>query len=397
MPLSPPDPTNPPGSSPEDAEAAFNTWLDSRFVESGPTPPEHPHSDHPEVIAAHSLQALAAEEDAALALATAARPWKEILVSSQPLAATPEVLSARAPRRPSRFGSTINRLVSIAAVLAVLLAGFATAWVARDRFGSDNDAPLLQIAASPSTTVTCTTRTLSQEEVDRLVADYKKQPKPTLADYALNDKPVSKADAEAAIATYRASRSCPAGEPDTNSLRWETSTSTKDAIAAYNLSTNPGFMADSMAAYRTLLEPASRILTPLSPADYIVDSNDPAIKPYVFFINAYAGSIALLPDHFVTLADGRIGAPAFIAIPGGVSAYKKDLSVLRVSFMIFKQVDGQWLIDDGLGLCPGDCTVAKALIDAQIAKYRRLATVIGSPVASPESMLPATPAASPKP
>jgi hypothetical protein len=359
---------------------AFNAWLDALFT--GPPDAMPPDGDTPEASAAREMRILAARTDA---IALPAHSWKEILMASQQ-PTVPMPLPAPGRREPSRIGGTANRIVSVAAILALLIAGVATAWVSRDRLGlGDDDRPTLQLAASPTSAVTCTTKTLSQEEVDRIVAEYKTQPRSTLADYALSDKPVSEADAQAAIATYRASRSCPDGDPDTNSLRWETSTSTQDAVAANNLSTNPGFLADSMEAYRTLLEPASRLLTPPPPADYIVDSNDPTISPYVFFINTYAGSIAILPDRFVTFADGRIGAPMLIAIPGGASAYQNDLSVLRVSFIIFKQVDGQWLIDDGLGLCPGDCTVAESLIDAQIAKYRRLATVIGSPVASPEA------------
>lgn len=396
MSSSPRDPTNPPGRSPEDAESAFNTWLDATFAAQAAVPEQ---ARSPEAIAARALQALAAEEDASLAHAATAAPWKDVLMSSQPITTTPptttggDVRVTPSPRNRSRFGRMLNSTVSIAAVLAIFIAGFATAWVARDRFGSDHKPPVLQIAASPSTQVTCTTRTLSKEEVDRIVADYKKQPKVTLADFTLSDKPVSEADAEAAIATWHASYSCPDGQLGTNSLLWEFSTSTTDAVAGKNLSADPAWVADHLTNYRALLEPVSRILVPQPPAAYIVDSNDPTIAPYIVNIGPMFGTVAMVPNRFVSLADGRIGAPILFAMSGGASASTKGLSGIRVSFVIFKRIDGQWLMDDGMALCPGDCTVAEAALDVQIAKNRRLATVIGSPVATPET----SPAASPKP
>lgn len=292
-------------------------------------------------------------------------------------------------RAPTPIGGILNRIVAIAAILAIVLAGVATAWVSRDRLGiGDDGTDVAMLAASPTTTVTCTTHTLSQEEVDRIAADYRE---PTLADYAITDKPVPEADALAAIATYHAV--CPNGDPGTDQVLWSYSTQT-DRLAAVNyLSKSPGWFADHLQQYRDMLEPLSRTLSPLPPTSYVVDREDPAIGPYLYNSNS-AGYRAMLPSRFVYLADGRIGVPILNAVTGGISP-GKDYSALGIGFVIFTNVDGQWLIDDAFLLCPGDCGPAELRLDAQIANSRRLATVIGSPTASPVASPVASPISSP--
>ncbi|MGN6030292.1 MAG: hypothetical protein ACTHQE_01375 [Thermomicrobiales bacterium] len=392
------DPGMPDMPDTPDVLDVFDTWLDALFT----SPPSHPSDAtaqvetdadtdaSPEASAARDLRMLAAQTDA---ITLPAPSWKEILMASQhPTTNAPVPSPGNAHRTPTRLGATLNRIVSIAAILAIVVAGIATAWIARDRlgFGDDGHQPTLQLVASPAATVTCTTRTLSQEEADRIVATYRAQPESTSADYTPSDTPVPAADVNAAMAVLVAALSCPNGEPGSNSLLWQRSTYTDGYFAGSYLTTSPAWMAEYLARWKAELEPMSRILTPLTPVDYIVDSNDPAIQRYLIS-SPNLGTFAVLPDRFVAFADGRIGVPMLLAIPGGAPAYDGYIATLMVPFAIFEKVDGQWLSDGATGLCPGDCSQAEARIDAQIANYRRLATVIGSPVASPAASPEATP------
>ncbi|MGB3327860.1 MAG: hypothetical protein WBA46_02835, partial [Thermomicrobiales bacterium] len=357
---------------------AFDAWLDALFAAPPGAEPHPGQPDAPEAAAAREMRTLAARTDA-LALPIAS--WKEILMDSQhaaptAIAATSLLTPTSRPDRrpPARIGPALNRLVSIAAILAIVLAGFATAWVSRDRFGfGGDDRSALEIAASPSATITCTTRTLSQEEVDRIVAAYQE---PTLADYTLTDKTVPMEDALAAIATFRAESTCPDGEPGTDSLRWAHSIETEQVVAMRNLATSPAWTANLLSDYKVMLEPLSRELMPPPTKSYVVDSRDPAIQPYLFYSYS-TGNYAMLPDRFVQFADGRIGAPLLRALPLDSSS-AIDYSPYTFTFYIFRKVDGLWLLDDAPNyLCPENCADAQDQIDLQIAKYQRLATVIG--------------------
>ncbi|MGC4105221.1 MAG: hypothetical protein QM753_02550 [Thermomicrobiales bacterium] len=373
----PPPPTDP---TPD----AFDAWLDALFS-APPSPPDG--IDNAPEAAARELRILAAQTDA-IALPSAS--WKEILMSSQTAttASAPSSSPASARLTPARmrWTTTLNRIVSIAAILAIVLAGVATAWVSRDRlgFGDGDQQPTLQLAASPASTVTCTTRTLSQEEADRIVAAYRAQPQSTSANYTLSDKPVSEADTNAATTVLVASLSCPDGDPDTNRLLWHYSTYTDDYFAGVYLTSSPAWMADQLTREKSELEPMSRLLAPLTPADYIVDSNDPAIQRHLIS-SPNLGTYAVMPDQFVAFADGRIGVPLLLAIPGGASAYSGYITTLMVPFVFFERVDGHWLLDTTTGVCPKDCSQAEARMDVYIDYYRKISTVIGSPVASPEA------------
>lgn len=387
-----PDPDTPPTPDAPDAPDTFDAWLDALFA-APPAPAPSDPTASPQEAAARELRVLAAQTDA---IALPAVSWKEILVTSQPAATAPTTAPASTPsaptplrRPPSRLVPALNRVVSIAAILAILVAGVATAWVSRDRLGfGDDNQPTLQLAASPASTVTCTTRTLTHDEADRIAADYRE---PTLGDYTVTDSPVPEGDALAAIATYRAI--CPDGDPGTDQTLWSYSTQTDRLVAINYLSSSPGWFADHLQHYRDMLEPLSRMLTPLPPTSYIVDRDDPAIGPFMYNSNS-AGYRAILPSRFIQLADGRIGVPIVNADTGGASP-NTDYSALSIGFIIFANVDGRWLIDEGFLLCPGNCAPAETRLDAQIANSRRIASVIGSPVASPAASPASSPISSP--
>jgi len=389
-------------------EDQFDAWLDA-FVAGPSTPAPNASastSSDPALDAAKStarqVHELAETVDRAETRVTAAiRPspptWEEILMASTPTplpVAVPVALPTPIPStaghrsrpRSSRMDA-VNRLISIAAILALLIAGASTAWLNRDRFGFNNNQPLLQLAASPTVDVTCTTHTLSKAEVDRIVAKYQ-DTRITEASLTPTNNPVPEADALAAIATYRALQSCPFGDPSVDSMRWLRSAETEGNLAMHNLAQSPAWTADRLAAYKPMLEPLSRMLVPPPSSAYVVDSDDPSIEPYLIDIVG-SGSFAMLPATFVQFPDGRIGAPLLRATSGGASQ-GKDLSRLTVTFIIFRMIDGRWLVDSALNwLCPEDCSAAQGQLDEQIASYRSLATAAASPEATPE--------ASPKP
>lgn len=385
-----------PGSPTEDQFANqdhFDDWLDA-FV-AGPSTPAPTASEPaaPDLTAAqaaarsaarqvHELAQVAATAHASTSSSVSTQ-WEAILMSHTSTAATTvstQVSSAplpigTKPRTRTRRMETINRIISIAAVLAIFIAGFATAWVARDRFGSEPS--MLQLAASPTSTTTCTTRTLSQEDVDRIVTKYKPLIQYNLDALTPTNKPVPEADVIAAIATYRAAQSCPFGDPGAD-MRWLRSTETEGVLAIRNLAQSPAWNVEQFTTYKTIVEPLSRMLVPPPSSAYIVDSNDPAIKPYLVNVIG-TGTFALLPSTFVQFPDGSIGAPFIRATPGG-AASGKDYSQLNVSFVAFAYVDGRWLITGGLDwLCPEDCTASQYHLDGLISSYRSLETEAATP------------------
>ena len=369
-----------------DAPDAFDTWLDALFTSPPSYPPDattQVETDaSPEASAARDLRILAAQTDA---ITLPAHSWKEILMASQhPTPNAPMPIPGNAHRTPTRLGATLNRIVSIAAILAIVFAGIATAWVSRDRLGFGDDEPLLQLAASPTTVVTCTTRTLSQEEVDRIVAKYQPQLQFSRDSLTPTNNPVAEADAFAAIETFRADQSCPAGDPSANDMRWLHSTESESSLAIRNLPP-----VERLTEYKPMLEALSRMLVPPPSSSYVVDSADPAVIPYVINVVG-SGTFALLPTQFVQFPDGSIGAPLVRAIAGGASS-GKDYSKLTVQFVIFSHVNGRWLIGGYLPwLCPEDCSAAQGLLDQQIAQYQLPATAESSPVASPAASPEAT-------
>lgn len=381
------DPAMPPGAN---RESAFNTWLDALF--SGP-PGTMPPDDSPEASAAREMRTLAARTDASFASSSS---WKEILMASQPPTASLAPVPIRVTRPHSRIVGTMNRIVSIAAILAIVLAGVATAWVSRDRLGfGDDNPPAYSLVASPTSEVTCTTHTLSQEAVNRIAAEHRA---PTLADYTLSDAPVPAADALAAYETYRTLLSCPSTTTDDDGqIAISTLVTDRYAIGSGSPSTNAS-LAEFYRTARSLVEPVSRLLVPPPASSYVFDIDDPAIAAYMVELPSSSGSgaaIALLPSSFVQFTDGRIGAPLLSARPGGLRA-DGNYSQYRVGFFIFAKVDGTWLLDDTITLCPEDCTSLERFYDLKINQCEALATAEATIAAGGRSSE-VSPEASPEP
>ncbi|HWK79709.1 MAG TPA: hypothetical protein VNP95_03035, partial [Thermomicrobiales bacterium] len=89
------------------------------------------------------------------------------------------------------------------------------------------------------------------------------------------------------------------------------------------------------------------------PTRYVVDSTDPAVAPWLIPHALGKSDGALLPQDFVTFADGRIGAPVKLARPGGAGTATKDsyMSPQTVTYVFFREESGVWLVDDQLSLC----------------------------------------------
>lgn len=152
-------PDNHPPDNPTQFDAnQFDAWLDA-FV-AGPSTPAavEPEPASPDLAAAqsaarqvHELADVAATAHASPPPSTAS--WEEILMSTvatTPTTVPPSPVPIGAHHRTrTRRMETVNRILSIAAVLAILIAGASTAWLNRSHlgFGGGGDEPHSYLAA----------------------------------------------------------------------------------------------------------------------------------------------------------------------------------------------------------------------------------------------------------
>jgi hypothetical protein len=78
----------------------------------------------------------------------------------------------------------------------------------------------------------------------------------------------------------------------------------------------------------------------------------------------------LLPEDIVQLADGRIGGPLRILIESddpenAITDLTGGMDVAMPAFVIFEQVDDQWLYDEFFLICFGDCDSARPLLTGE--------------------------------
>ncbi|MGC4105223.1 MAG: hypothetical protein QM753_02560 [Thermomicrobiales bacterium] len=135
----------------------------------------------------------------------------------------------------------------------------------------------------------------------------------------------------------------------------------------------------------TVTEALSSTLVEQNPTRYIVDSNDPAMAPWL----GTAGNgrqYVILPQDMVRFADGRIGAPIKLARPGGAGTTTKDsyMSPQTVTYVFFRQEGGIWLIDEQLSLCTWKCDEYFAARQRDI-DADRAPNGLSTPVARPEA------------
>jgi hypothetical protein len=90
----------------------------------------------------------------------------------------------------------------------------------------------------------------------------------------------------------------------------------------------------------------------------------------------------------VQLADGRVGGPISTYMstnhPDGVAGVLAQSELFYATqFMIFAEQDGEWVLDEILNVCIGECDAYWASYD--IAPER---TPAATPIATPDAWLP---------
>lgn len=369
---------------------ALDAWLDnsSASVRAGDAP--SPADDHHSV--GQNGQTAAAGEDATFPLTAAARHiharletaqrmgvpdvpedviWEKIMSSHLALDHAPATRPAStgkrrqattvttASPRPVRKIAGSHPAISIvlfAALLFAIVAGF------RGMNGSappaspaTDDTLAIAANASPATRTSdrCAVRTLTEGEGKQLMAERLAAAAPQ---YLPTKGPAPETQSKAAITTFGDLLVC--GQISDAGADFKTYSSQTDRFWAesyllYTPDTRKVLLEQRLQASREL----SPVLVVQDPSRYIVDSNDPVIRPYLLEDPANGQQVVLLPQDFVVLADGRIGAPLKVARPGGANPGSMDnyLSPHSVSFMFFTDDSGKWVFDEFANLCTAHC------------------------------------------
>lgn len=388
--------------SPEDH---FDAWLDA-FVAGTSTPAIEESAgnttDQAELVGAqsaahqfHGLVASAAASPASEATTTSMETiWKDMLMAQHPTP-TAQTPTAMPPHRPDRLRTrpsgrirTLNMVLSVAAVIALLIAATATAWLNRDHFGvsgssGDKGNPSQLAAVTPSADECPIVIPVTKEQAAQWVAEAKSWPQPA---YLPIQGTATVADAKAAINTYRSFWICKP-DPGFPQVRLVTTNLQTNRLAvSVEIAMSPEGRVGELRRMLDLARKLSPALVQPNPTIYIVDSNDPNVKSAIIpGAEGPEGSYAMFPEDFVILADGRIGAPLKVARPGGAGTPGPGtyLSPQTVPFVIFANVNGRWLFDESIFLCTAKCDQYYA----EMAKQAGLGTptLIATPSASPVS------------
>jgi hypothetical protein len=390
------------------AEDRFDAWLDA-FVAGSSTPaPETSTSTSfaPAPLTAaqsaalqfHGLAANAKNANVSTAPRSSSNAtdptWEKILMSQQssktPIAplAIPITLSPPGRRRRDTM-QMINTGLSIAAVIALLIAASATVWLNRDHLGlpgssGDNDNPSQLAAVTPSADECAIVIPVTKEQAEQWVAEAKSWPQPA---YLPIQGTATVADAKAAINTYRSFWIC---EPDPGFPQARlvtTNLQTNRLAVSVEIAMSPEGRVGELRRVLDLARELSPALVQPNPSIYVVDSNDPNVKSAIIpGSESREGSYAMFPEDFVILADGRIGAPLKVARPGGAGTPgpTTSLSPQTVSFVVFANVDGRWLFDESLPLCTANCDQYYAEMEKQagLGTPTPMATPSAGPVSS---------------
>lgn len=92
-----------------------------------------------------------------------------------------------------------------------------------------------------------------------------------------------------------------------------------------------------------------------------------------------------LVDRAVMLADGRMAIPLATLVPTGYE-YTWPYDWLFIKVDTLRQVDGQWVLDDRVSVCVGNCDAARAQYVDQLVSMG--IEVPGTPVATPKVSTP---------
>lgn len=216
----------------------------------------------------------------------------------------------------------------------------------------------------------CVVRVLTEQEAAQVVAKWQAAPPPA---YLPIQGAAPAQDADAASLAYVKLFTCPS---TTNTPDYLTmlSLQTDRRIFAANQARSPDTYVDLLKQQLEASRELSPILAKQGSTSYFVDANDPAIAPYIAHASNGNYSYVLLPQDFIVLADGRIGAPIKFPRPGGAGPSTPGAAVTTqpVTFLIFAKVDGKWLVDETVRVCTVNCDqyfkIAQAKIDVLSGK-----------------------------
>jgi len=240
------------------------------------------------------------------------------------------------------------------------------------------------VAARSAGANPCVVRTLTDEEVAKLREARLAAPEPA---FLPTTGTAPQLAASAAIATFDDSLACTVNAEQSRGTS-SFSPWTDNFFAEYNLR----YPTDSRIVIQEQTLAASRQLSPvlvdMDPTHYIVDSNDPAVQPFIHRQESSGGQFVLFPQDFVVMADGRIGVPVKLAFPGGNQTFTKDdyRTPQSVQFAIFANVDGTWLLDQSIDLCTWKCDQFYADLQIQIDQdHKWLADLAGTATPAPST------------
>ena len=221
-------------------------------------------------------------------------------------------------------------------------------------------------SGTPQANSDCVTRILTEEESAKIVSEWQAAPAPQLVPI---QGPASAADAGAASNTYVKYFSCK--EPKNVPVNLLTlSVSTTRSVFRSNqtryIDTYVAQLKQQLAESRALSSALRQHYT-----TFVANADDSAVQPHIGR-NSYGGEYAVLPQDFVILADGRIGAPIRTVLSGNEAASRPTLTAERQAatfagtFIIFANVSGTWLIDETVALCVENCDQFFAQQQAEI-------------------------------
>jgi len=386
---------------PTPAEDYFDAWLDA-FVTGTSTPgTEVSASEHPDpatlagaqsaAIQFHGLVVSTVEPPASTATTSSMETiWEDILMAQHPAPTAPIPVSLPLPRperlraRPSGHIHTLN-VLSVAAIIAMLVAATATVWFNRDHLGfpgssGDRDNPSQLAAVTPSADECPIVIPVSKEQAAQMVEAAKSWPP---LEYLPIQGTATITDAKAAINTFRSFGIC-ASDPTFPQVHLVTTNLQTNRLAvSVEISMSAEGRAGELRRRLDLSRELSPVLVQPNPETYIVDSNDPKFESALIpGLEGSDESYVMFPEDFVILADGRIAGPPKVARPGGGTPDPTtSLSPQTVSFVIFANVNGRWLFDESIDLCTAKCDQYYA----ELAKQAGLdpSTPIATPSASP--------------
>ncbi|MGC4192092.1 MAG: hypothetical protein QM589_13145 [Thermomicrobiales bacterium] len=348
----------------------FDAWLDA-YVAGPSTPaPEASSSASTDPTldaaesAAHQVHELARSADLAettVAPSTTAAPsWEDLLMTHvTPTAPVPAPIpfpSVHPRRMRSTQLESINRIVSIAAVVALLIAGASTAWIARDRITGGDGPATLQFAASP------TSWPMSADAWLQPISGSECVPVPTSTDhdatqprsYVVAHTPAT--DGDAIARQSRALTACepkgPPGQHTNIETQFETSRAQQEAASSWIPSPEQIAVAQQFSArYAT----DGYQVVQHAPDDVDV-FNSPSASSISFDDRTFVYITIFRPDESMALSDGRVAIPTTYLVSDNASwDFAQQQPYQWTTLTIWAKVGDTWLIDERLPLCIGDC------------------------------------------